>query len=274
MSAAAPLNSDPVLAVAVRAAHRAASIVVDAARDLKRLPSSSKEHAGIVSAADGDAEDAIVATLRAAFPEHAILGAQARLIPGARERPGFKWLVDPLDDAANFAHGYPHYAVSIALARGSELTHAVVLDPVHDELFSAALGKGAQLNGTTLRASACTQLADALVGSAAAQQPSAAMRADYEQLFNALAPQCAGIRRSGSCALDLCYVASGRLDGLFVTGLAGWDIAAGALIVKEAGGRVGDFAGGSDFLPAEHIIAAASGVFGPLRNAIAAAIRP
>lgn len=272
MKPGASVTSDPILAVAIRAARRAASIIVDAARDLKRLPASSKEHADILSSADGDAEDAIVATLRAAFPDHAILGEQAGQIPGARERPGFKWLVDPLDDGENFVHGYPHYAVSIALAHGSELTHAVVLDPVHDELFTAVAGDGAQLNGATLRASSCRRLADALLGTVFPKRSSPAM-AGYLPLFNALLPQCAGIRRAGSCALDLCYVASGRLDGLFVTGLKGWDLAAGALIVKEAGGRVGDFAGGADFLRAEQVIAATPGLFGPLRDAIAASIR-
>jgi len=264
------MTSDPILAVAIRAAHRAASIVVDAARDLKRLPASSNEHADIIASADSDAEDAIVATLRAAFPDHAILGEHAGQIPGAREGPGFKWLVDPLDGGANFGHGYPHYAVSIALAHGNAVTHAVVLDPVHNELFTAVQGDGAQLNGTTLRVSSCTRVADALLGT---DFPKGVAMASYLPLLNALMPQCAGIRRVGACVLDLCYVASGRLDGLFVMGLKGWDVAAGALIVKEAGGRVGDFAGGADFLRAEQIIAATMGLFGPLREAIAAAIR-
>ncbi len=265
------MNSDPVLAVAIRAARRAASVIVDAARDLKRLPSFSKEHGDIVSSADSDAEDAIVATLRAAFPDHAILGEEAGHIPGAREGAGFKWLVDPLDGSANFVHGYPYYAISVALAHGSELTHAVVLDPVRDELFTAVQGKGAQLNGGQLRASACTRLADALVGTVFPTRSSPLMTT-YLPVFNALLPQCAGIRRAGACALDLCYVASGRLDGLFVMSLKGWDVAAGALIVKEAGGRVGDFAGGGHFLHTNQVIAATMGLFGPLRDAIAAAM--
>lgn len=265
------MNSDPVLAVAIRAARRAGSVIIDAARDLKRLPSSSKEHVDVVTSADNDAEDAIVATLRAAFPEHAILGEESGHIPGARDGAGHKWIVDPLDGSANFAHGYPYYAVSIALAHGNEFTHAVVLDPVHDELFTAVRGKGAQLNGTPLRASACTRLADALVGTVFPTRSSPLM-ATYLPLFNALLPQCAGIRRAGACALDLCYVASGRLDGLFVMSLQGWDVAAGALIVSEAGGRVGDFAGGADFLDTNHVIAASTGLFGPLRDAIVAAM--
>jgi len=135
--------SDPVLAVAVRAARTAASIVVDAARDLKRLPTFSKEQAGIVSGADMEAEDAIVATIRGAFPDHAILGEESGAIPGARESGGSRWLVDPIDGTANFIHGYPSYAISIAFIQGAEITHAVVLDPVRDELFTATRAKGA-----------------------------------------------------------------------------------------------------------------------------------
>ena len=136
--------NDPVLAVAVRAARRAGSVIVDAARDLKRLPAHSKEHADIVSAADNEAENAIVATVRAAFPEHAVLGEESGHIEGARDGTGFKWIVDPLDGSENFARGYPYFAVSIALAHGTEITHAVVLDPVRDELYTAIRGKGAR----------------------------------------------------------------------------------------------------------------------------------
>jgi myo-inositol-1(or 4)-monophosphatase len=265
------MNNDPVLAVAERAARRAASVIVDAARDLKRLPSFSKEHGDIVTAADNDAEDAIVATLRAAYPDHAILGEESGHIPGAREGPGYKWLIDPLDGGANFVHGYPYYSVSIALAHGNQVTHAVVLDPVHDEMFTAVQGKGARLNGTALRASSCMRLADALVGTVFPTQSSPLM-AMYVPVFNALLPQCAGVRRAGSCALDLCYVASGRLDGLFVMSVDGWDAVAGALIVKEAGGRVGDLAGGGDFVHTNQWIAATTGLFGPLRDAIGRAL--
>jgi myo-inositol-1(or 4)-monophosphatase len=265
------MHNDPILAVAIRAARRAASVLVDAARDLKRLPSFSKEHGDIVASADSDAEDAIVATLRAAYPDHAILGEESGHIPGARDSAGHKWIVDPLDGSANFAHGYPHYAVSIALAHGRDVTHAVVLDPLRDELFTAAAGKGAQLNGTPLRASSCTRLADALVGTVFPPRASPSTDA-YLRLFTALLPRCAGLRRAGACSLDLCYVAAGRLDALFTISVQGWDVAAGALIVKEAGGRVGDFAGAGDILGTKQVIGASAGLFGPLREAIAAAL--
>ena len=138
-----PMVGDPVLAVAVRAARRAASVIVDAGRDLKRLPTFSKEHGEIAAAAGDEAKAAIVATIGAAFPEHAILGTDGDGSAEAKNPSPYKWIVDPIDGATNFAHGYPHYAVSVALAHGSDITHAAVLDPVHDELFTAVHGKGA-----------------------------------------------------------------------------------------------------------------------------------
>ncbi|MEP7182948.1 MAG: inositol monophosphatase family protein, partial [Betaproteobacteria bacterium] len=163
---------DPVLAVAVRAARRAAAVIVDAARDLKRLPSHAKEHGDIATDTDTEAENAIIATLRAAFPDHAILGEESGEIvgriadagDGRGAKPSFRWIIDPIDGTANFIHGYPYYAVSIALTHGTEITHAVILDPVHDDLFTAIRGKGAQLNGSPLRTSTCLDLEDALVG--------------------------------------------------------------------------------------------------------------
>ena len=265
--------NDPVLAVAVRAARRAGSVIVDAARDLKRLPSHAKEHGDIATATDNEAENAIVATIRAAFPEHAILGEESGHIEGARDRGGFKWIVDPIDGAANFTHGYPLFAVSIALAHGTEITHAVVFDPMRDELFTAIRGKGAQLNGATIRTSSCMALDQALVSTVFPPRQSSQM-ASYLSLFNAFVGKCPGVRRTDSAALDLAYVAAGRLDGFWVTSLKPWDVAAGALLIKEAGGRVGDFAGGVDFLRAPEVIAAAPGVFNAVREALAAARRP
>jgi len=264
-----PMIGDPVLAVAVRAARRAASVVVDAARDLKRLPTFSKEHLDIASSAGDEARNAIVATIGAAFPEHDILERDGEKA-GADEPSPYKWIVEPIDGGANFAHGYPHYAVSIALTHGTEVTHAAVLDPLHDELFTAVRGKGAQLNGAPIRVSACTRLEEALVGTVFPARGSGKM-ASYLPLMNAVMKRCAGLRRAGSTSLDLAYLAAGRLDGFFVTSLRAGDIAAGALIVKEAGGRVGDFAGGVEFLRTSEVIASAPGLFTPLREAIAAA---
>jgi myo-inositol-1(or 4)-monophosphatase len=267
------MSDDPVLAVAVRAARRAASVIDDAARDLKRLPAHANDRGDIASAAEVDAENAVIATLRAAFPDHAILGKESGEVLGehAGARPAaFKWLVDPIDGSANFLHGYPYYAVSLALAQGTRITHAVVLDPVRNELYTAIAETGAWLNGTPVQVSACHVLSDALIGTAFPARASPKLPA-YLPVFNALLTQCAGIRRAGASALDLCFVAAGRLDGFFVTSQRSWDVVAGALIVEEAGGRVGDFAGGRAHLRTHDVIAAAPGLFGELRDAIAAA---
>ncbi len=260
--------SDQVLAVAVRAVRTAGSIVIDAARDLKRLPTFSREHGEIVSAAGVEAEDAVVATVRAAFPEHAILGEESGHIEGAREGAGHKWIVSPLDGCTNFAHGYPYFAVSVAVIHGERVTHAAVFDPVHDELFTAVSGKGAHCNGKEMHVSTCLHLSDALVGSVIPAHEHPGFPA-YLPLFNALAAQCSGMRQAGSRELDLAHVAAGRLDGFWISHLNPWDIAAGALLVSEAGGRVGDFAGSRQFLRADDVIAAAPGIFNALREAIA-----
>jgi myo-inositol-1(or 4)-monophosphatase len=261
---------DAFLAVAVHAARTAASVVADAARDLKRLPTFSKDHGDIVSTADVEAEDAIVATIRSAFPGHAILGEESGHIAGARDGGGYKWIIDPIDGTLNFVHGFPYYAVSIALACGADITHAVVFDPVHDECFTAVRGQGATCNGAPLRVSSCLNLDDALLGTVFPTRASPRL-AEYLPTFNHLISRCAGIRRAGACALDLAHLAAGRLDGFWVMSLKSWDVAAGALLVKEAGGRVGDFAGGADFLRSNEVIAAAPGVFNLLREALAAA---
>ena len=268
-------SDDAVLAVAVRAARSAASVITDAARDLMRLPSFSKDHGDIVSTADVEAEDAIVATIRGAFPGHAILGEESGHIAGARDGSGYKWLVDPIDGTVNFVHGFPYYAISIALLHGTDTTHAVVFDPVHDECFTAVKGKGAKRNGAPMRVSACTDLAQALVGTVVPARGDPKLAA-YLPSFNHLAGKCAGVRRAGSCALDLAHLAAGRLDAFWVMNLRSWDVAAGALLVREAGGRVGDFAGGGDFLRSSEVIAATPGLFNALREslAVAASARP
>jgi myo-inositol-1(or 4)-monophosphatase len=268
MTAAA--GSDPMLVIAARAARTAGSIVLDAARDLKRLPAFSKEHAEIVSAAEMEAEDAIVAAIRGAFPEHAILGNESAHIEGAREGIGYKWLVDPIDGAANFEHGYPGYAISIALVHGAEITHAVVFDPVRDELYQAAKAKGATCNGATLHISACPRIGDALVATVSPDRNDARLRS-YTPSLSMLMLHCAGVRLAGSSALSLAHVAAGRLDAFWMSSLQPWDIAAGALLVKEAGGRIGDLAGGANFLRTNEVIASSPGVFNAVREAIASA---
>ena len=273
------MTNDPILAVCIRAARRAASVIVDAARDLRKLPAHARDRNDIASNADTDAEDAIIATLRAAFPGHAIVGEEAGEIvsqigdgAGGGGASTFKWIIDPLDGAANFVHGYPYCAVSIALTQGNDVTHAVVLDPVHDELFTAAKGKGAQQNGTPIRTSTCVRLGDALVGTVL-PAPASPTMPSFLRVHDALVAQCAGIRAAGAGALDLAYVAAGRLDAFWLLNARSSDIAAGALIVTEAGGRIDDLAGGTDAVRAKELVAATPGVFNALREAIATARR-
>ena len=259
---------DSVLAVAIQAARSAAAVITDAARDLVRLPTFSKDHGDIVSTADVEAEDAIVATLRTAFPGHAILGEESGHIAGAREGTGHKWIVDPIDGTVNFIHGFPYYAVSIALVHGTEVTHAVVYDPVHDDCFTAIKGKGAFRNGASLRVSDVHR-----PGPGAGRY-----RVSHARKARNLRPTCPRSTTWSASAPDCGApvparwtwrnLAAGRLDGFWVTSLKSWDVAAGALLVREAGGRVGDFAGGADFLRSDEVIAAAPGLFNSLREAI------
>src|SRR5215831_5763240 len=260
---------DPSLAVAIRAARNAAAVIEDAARDLTRLPTFSGDYADIVTRAKREVEDAIAITLTAAFPEHAIIGEDDKPRDDRNANASWRWIVDPIDGTRNFAHGYPCYAVSLALMHGPEITHAVVLDPVRDELFTAVKSRGAQLNGVQLRVSACTHLEDALIGTVFPKRRSRKLAA-YLPSLNAMIGRCGGVRRAGSCALDLAYVAAGKLDGFWATSVRNLDVAAGALLVREAGGRVGDFAGGTDFLKGSDVIAAAPGVFAAMREVIAA----
>lgn len=267
-----PPGSDPALEVAVRAARRAASVILDASRDLARLPAHRKA-SDLVVQTDGEAEDAIVATIRAAFPQHAILGEESGHIPGAREGSGHKWLIDAMDGVGNFAHRVPHYAVSVALAHGTQITHAVVLDPVRDEIFTAVAGHGAFCNGSPIQISACPGLEDALVATVipARQSP---LLLPYLRVFANLVPRLGEARPSGTPALDLAYLAAGRIDGFFASDLAGWDLAAGLLLAKEAGARAGDFSASTDVLRATDIVVATPVLFTPLREAIIAARRP
>jgi len=261
--------TDPALAVAVRAARNAAAVIEDATRDLKRLPAFSAEHAEIAANASSEAEAAIASVLSAGFPDHAIVGEEGTPREGRNAESSWRWVVDPIDGTRNFAHGYPYYAISLALIHGSELTHAVVLDPLRDELFTAVKARGAQLNGVQLRVSSCTRIEDALIATVFPTRRSSKLP-DYIPGLNALMQRCAGVRRAGSAALDLAYVAAGRLDGFWVMSVRSLDIAPGALLVREAGGRVGDLAGATDLVRSSEIIAAAPGVFAALRETLAA----
>lgn len=217
----------------------------------RRQVVSYKSEVDLVTAVDRDAERLIVEALTAAYPDHGIIAEESPSRIGAGE---YRWYVDPLDGTTNFAHGYPQFAVSIALEHGGEIVVGVVHDPVHDETFTATRRGGARLNGAPIAVSAVETLGRSLVGSGFPYD--LRQRVDfYLAYWREALLRAQGVRRAGSAALDLCAVACGRLDAFWEWRLHAWDVAAGALIVEEAGGRVSDLAGGPDWLTGGQIAA-------------------
>ena len=246
-----------MLNIAVRAARNAGDIIVRQSTRIDELTITSKERNDYVSEVDRQAENEIMAVIRKAFPDHGILAEESGRHGSGDE---FLWIIDPLDGTTNFLHGFPQYAVSIALQHKGRLEQAVIYDPMRQELFTASRGGGAQLDNRRIRVSKQTVLQGALLGTGFPYKDQAHLGA-YLEMFKALIADSAGIRRPGSAALDLAYVAAGRLDGFWEIGLNPWDMAAGVLLVREAGGLVGDLAGGHDFMKNGNIVAAAPKLF-------------
>lgn len=253
--------STPMLNIAVKAARAACTIISRASENLEAIEVHAKAPSDFVSRVDIDCENAIIEILQQAYPQHQIL-TEERGIVGPAKSP-YQWIIDPLDGTTNFLHGFPQYAVSIALKRDNEVILAVVADPVKDETFTAVRGSGAFLNGRRIRVTKRATMKDALIGVGFPFR-----RLDnvekYTETFAALAKNCAGLRRAGAASLDLAYVAAGRLDAFWEPNLKSWDIAAGSLLVLEAGGLVTDFDGESDYLTTGEIIAGTPKVFGQL----------
>ncbi len=249
----------PMLNTAVKAARKAGSIITRASSDLDRLTVRRKAHNDFVSEVDHAAEEAIIRTLREAYPSHAFLGEESGISPKASESEHL-WIIDPLDGTTNFLHGFPQYCVSIALKHKGVLQQAVIYDPNRNELFTATRGAGAFLNDRRIRASATDKLGDALIGTGFPFREFAHFE-EYMRMFSEVTRRVAGVRRPGSAALDLAWVAAGRTDGFWEMGLSPWDMAAGALLVREAGGMVADFEGGETFLESGRIVAANAKIF-------------
>ena len=239
-----------MLNIAVKAARQAGKLLLRYAQQVDQLTIESKGRNDFVSEADREAERTIVSIIRQAYPDHAVLAEET----GAHAGNEYEWIIDPLDGTTNFLHGYPQFAVSIAVQRQQRLQQAVVFDPLRDELFTASRGAGAQLNDRRIRVSRAPSLAHALLGTGFPFKSMEHLDA-WVQMFRILLPETHGVRRAGSAALDLAHVACGRLDGFWEMGLKPWDIAAGALLVEEAGGLVTDFAGQQEFLRDGHVIA-------------------
>lgn len=249
----------PTLNIAVKAARRAASIINRASTQLDLISVETKSPNDFVTEVDRAAEKAIIDVLRETYPEHAILAEES----GDTGEHEYQWIIDPLDGTTNFIHGFPQYAISIALARKGVVEQAVVYDPVRNELFTASKGRGALLNDRRIRVSGRRQLAESLLGTGFPYREFDNIEA-YIGAFRELSQKSSGIRRPGAAALDLAYVACGRLDGFWEAGLSSWDMAAGSLLIQEAGGLVSDFSGESDYLTTGCVVAATPKVFGQL----------
>ncbi|MDR0481100.1 MAG: inositol monophosphatase [Gallionellaceae bacterium] len=240
----------PMLTIAVKAARRAGNLILRAANNLDHLTVTRKSHADYVSEVDRAAEQAIISTLHEAYPDHAILAEES----GTHGDSEYVWIIDPLDGTTNFLHAMPQYAVSIALQHKGELTQAVIYDPTRNDLFTASRGQGAYLNDRRLRVSKRKELEDSLIGTGFPYTRFEHIDA-YMNILRDLMQNTAGLRRPGAASLDLAYTAAGRYDGFFETGLKPWDIAAGCLLITEAGGMVGDLQGGDSYLKTGHICA-------------------
>ncbi|WP_459614982.1 inositol monophosphatase family protein [Bordetella sp. 2513F-2] len=246
----------PMLNTAIKAARRAGTIINRASLDLERLNVARKGPRDYVTEVDRASEEAIVEALRTAYPDHAVLGEELGL--QGPDQAEFQWIVDPLDGTTNFIHGLPTYAVSIALLHRGQVTQAVVYDPARNELFTASRGSGTFLNDRRVRVSGRSRYHEALLG---AHWPGSAEPQAGAPRFRAMAEGSAGLRRQGSTVLDLAYVAAGRLDGFCGVGLKAWDVAAGSLLVLEAGGLVADFEGEQGWMQSGNVLAASPKVF-------------
>ncbi len=244
---------EPMTNIALRAARKAGELIVRASDDLERLNVTSKGTNDFASEVDRAAEQEIIRQLSRAYPDHAFLGEESGL--HGDEDAEYRWVIDPLDGTTNFLRGIPHYGVSIACLHQGRVEHAVIVDPVRREEFTASRGRGAQLNGRRIRVSKLTSLDGALLGTGI---PFKGHRDEvlpaYAQSLATLAAQCAGIRRAGAASLDLAYVAAGRLDGFWEVGLSPWDIAAGSLLIREAGGLVADIDGSENYLESGDLV--------------------
>jgi myo-inositol-1(or 4)-monophosphatase len=254
----------PVLNIAVRAARRAGSIINRAALDSGGLRVTSKRAKDFVTQVDHAAEEAIIDIVRKAYPEHGFLAEESG---AAKADAEVVWIIDPLDGTTNFIHGFPQYCVSIGIQHRGALAHAVVYDPTRNELFTASKGRGAFLNDRRIRVSALARFADALVGTGFPFKEVARLEL-YTRQLQTIMHACAGVRRAGAAALDLAYVACGRLDAFWELGLSPWDMAAGALLIQEAGGLVGDLTGEQGYMQSGDIAAATPKVFTQLLEAL------
>lgn len=255
----------PILNVATKAAREAGKIINRASQDVGSLKIQTKDYNDFVSEVDRSAEEVIINILKEAYPTHGFYGEESGKTNVDAESI---WIIDPLDGTTNFLHNFPCYCVSIALQERGVLTQAVIYDPVHNDLFTATKGRGAFLNDKRIRVTNRSKLQDSLISTGFPFKDFSYLDT-YVEIFKDMAKKTAGLRRPGSAALDLAYVAAGYTDGFFEINLSPWDIAAGALLVQEAGGIVGDFEGNESWLRTGNIVAGNPKVFGQMLQVIA-----
>ncbi len=257
-----PQALHPMLNIAIKAARTAGALINRASLDLDLLQVTTKSTNDFVTEVDQAAERAIIETLLTAYPGHGILAEESGRSQGAKDSDSL-WIIDPLDGTTNFIHGLPVYAVSIALSVKGQIQQAVVYDPTRNDLFYSSKGRGAFLNDKRIRVSKRTRLSESLIGTGFPFRKGDNFKR-YMAMFETVMQSCAGVRRPGAAALDLCYVAAGYYDGFFETGLHPWDIAAGSLMITEAGGLIGNFTGEADYLYQREVVAGNPKVYGQL----------
>jgi myo-inositol-1(or 4)-monophosphatase len=254
----------PLLNIAVRAARRAGEVIIRGMNRVHRLDIRAKGQNDFVTEIDMQAERDIIDIIHKHYPDHAILAEES----GESGENEFVWIIDPLDGTTNFMHGFPQFAVSIAVQRRGRLEHGVVYDPLRQELFTTSRGEGAQLDGKRIRVSSHVGLDRSLIGTGFPYRTNLHWIDNYMGMFKAVTQATAGIRRPGAAALDLAYVAAGRLDAFWELGLSPWDTAAGTLLITEAGGMVGTLTGG-EYKQQGHILAGTPKVYAPLAELLA-----
>jgi myo-inositol-1(or 4)-monophosphatase len=254
----------PLLNIAVRAARRAGEVIVRSLNRLESLTVASKGRNDFVTEVDHAAEQEIIGIIRRHYPQHAFLAEES----GRSGESETLWIIDPLDGTTNFLHGFPVFAVSIACQVKGRLEHAVIYDPMRGELFTASRGSGAHLENRRIRVSKARALEGSLIATGFPYRANTRYLDAYLAMFRAVTEQAAGVRRPGAAALDLAYVAAGRVDAFWEIGLSAWDTAAGTLLIQEAGGRIGTLTGG-EYRQEGHIVAGNPKVYAALIEALA-----
>jgi myo-inositol-1(or 4)-monophosphatase len=259
----------PLLNIAVRAARRAGEVIVRSMNRLESLTVSSKGRNDFVTEVDRAAEQEIIASIRRNYPQHAFLAEES----GRSGEHDTLWIIDPLDGTTNYLHGFPVFCVSIACQIKGRLEHAVIYDPTRGELFTASRGAGAHLDNHRMRVSKARTVEGSLVSTGFPYRANLQYLDAYLAMLRAVTEQAAGVRRPGSAALDLAYVAAGRVDAFWEIGLSPWDTAAGTLLIQEAGGRIGTLTG-AEYQQGGHLVAGTPKVYAALLELIAPHVPP